>query len=93
MTQHDNNDAIHERAAQVSPQDVDELMEEIKNRVSEPVEGLSLLAVVAHALMIVADVRMMEYVDQEGRGIRLTCLPEAKDLTPPPLPPRGRQLH
>ncbi len=93
MTQHDNNDAIHEQAAQVSPQDVDELMEEIKNRVSEPVERLSLLAAVAHTLMIVADVRMMEYVDPVGRGIRLTCLPEAKDRTPPHLPSRGRQLH
>ncbi|EDH6464028.1 hypothetical protein CB433_04685 [Salmonella enterica subsp. enterica serovar Newport] len=94
MTHRDNDDAMRELAAHVSQQDVDELMESIKNRVSDPLEGLSLLAALSHTLMVVANLRMLEYVDPEGRGIRLTCLPEAENITASPhQPSRGRQLH
>lgn len=80
-------------AAHVSQQDVDELMENLKNRINDPLEGLSLLAAVAQSMMVITNLRMLEYVDPEGRGIRLTCLPETGNTAAPPHQIRGRQLH
>lgn len=93
MTHRDNDGAMRELAAHVSQQDVDELMESIQNRVSDPLEGLSLLAALSHTLMVVANLRMLEYVDPEGRGIRLTCPPEAEDIPPHRASPRGEDSY